>query len=64
MHARNEQRAEDVKREVTDAEAILLGDLSSIEETKSLADEVNALGYFDAVIHNAGVYRAAGKDRP
>ena len=31
-------------------------DLASIAETKSLADQVNELGPFDAVIHNAGVY--------
>lgn len=62
LHARNEQRAEDTKNEVPDAEAVLIGDLSSIDETKSLANDVNALGHFDAVIHNAGVYRAAGRD--
>ncbi len=62
LHARNERGAEDAKKAVPDAEAIVIGDLSSIEETKSLATDVNALGYFDAVIHNAGVYRAAGRE--
>ncbi|HEY2898897.1 MAG TPA: hypothetical protein VGJ12_17280, partial [Gemmatimonadaceae bacterium] len=37
------------------AEQALTGDLSSIDETKALADQVNALGEFDAVIHNAGI---------
>jgi NAD(P)-dependent dehydrogenase (short-subunit alcohol dehydrogenase family) len=32
-----------------------------MEETVQLAADVNALGTFDAVIHNAGVYRAPGK---
>lgn len=62
LHARNKRRAEDVKKAAPEAEAILIGDLSSIDETKSLADDVNALGHFDAVIHNAGVYRAACRD--
>lgn len=32
-----------------------MGDLSSIRQTRELADSVNAKGRFDAVIHNAGV---------
>ncbi|MDX1642505.1 MAG: hypothetical protein R3220_12450, partial [Balneolaceae bacterium] len=58
LHARNEKRKRDTLESVPDAETVLIGDLSSIEETKQLADDVNALGRFDAVIHNAGVYRA------
>jgi NAD(P)-dependent dehydrogenase (short-subunit alcohol dehydrogenase family) len=61
LHARNEQRFRDAQKAIPDAEAIVIGDLSSIEETKSLAEAVNALGDFDAVIHNAGVYRASSK---
>jgi NAD(P)-dependent dehydrogenase (short-subunit alcohol dehydrogenase family) len=33
------------------------GDLSSLSETKSLANQVNKLGAFDCVIHNAGLYQ-------
>lgn len=33
-----------------------------MEETKKLTESVNALGVFDAVIHNAGVYRASPKE--
>jgi short-subunit dehydrogenase len=62
LHARNEHRLRDAQKSIPDAEAIVKGDLSSIEETKSLAEAVNALGDFDAVIHNAGVYRASGKE--
>ena len=32
-----------------------MGDLSSLRQTRELADSVNAQGRFDAVIHNAGV---------
>jgi NAD(P)-dependent dehydrogenase (short-subunit alcohol dehydrogenase family) len=35
----------------------VLGDLSRIAAARSLAEQVNALGRHDAVIHNAAVYR-------
>lgn len=57
LHARNEQRKQDTLENVQNAEDVLIGNLSSIEETKQLAEDVNNLGRFDAVIHNAGVYR-------
>lgn len=55
LHARNEQRGLDAMSAVPGAEVVLLADLSSIRQTKSLADQVNSLGPFDAVIHNAAV---------
>jgi len=55
LHARNAERAKQVLEKVSGAEKVLIGDLSSIEETIKLAAEVNALGYFNAIIHNAGV---------
>jgi NAD(P)-dependent dehydrogenase (short-subunit alcohol dehydrogenase family) len=61
LHARNAARAQVAFEKVPGREKVLIGDLSSIEETKQLAEEVNALGSFDAVIHNAGVYRATSK---
>ncbi|PTB91364.1 daunorubicin C-13 ketoreductase, partial [Marivirga lumbricoides] len=36
LHARNNKRAEDAKNAVPNAEAVLTGDLSDIEETKQL----------------------------
>jgi NAD(P)-dependent dehydrogenase (short-subunit alcohol dehydrogenase family) len=60
LHARNEKRAEDALESVPDAETVLIGDLSKIEETKQLAKDVNDLGRFDTIIHNAGVYRTSG----
>lgn len=60
LHARNEQRGRDAMGQVPDAEAVLVGDLARVEQTKRLAAEVNALERFDAIVHNAGVYRAAG----
>jgi NAD(P)-dependent dehydrogenase (short-subunit alcohol dehydrogenase family) len=55
LHARSAARAEDARRSVPKAKAVTIGDLSSIEETRRVAEQVNALGRHDAVIHNAGV---------
>jgi len=58
LHARNAQRGHDAKQHVPRAEHVIEGDLSDIEETKQVAFQANALGRFDAVVHNAGVYQA------
>ena len=64
LHARNESRAEDARKAVPGAEAVVVGDLSSIQETKSVAEQANQLGAFDAVIHNAGVgYRSRSREQ-
>jgi NAD(P)-dependent dehydrogenase (short-subunit alcohol dehydrogenase family) len=55
LHARNDQRADDARRALPQAESVVIGDLSSLAGTKSVADQVNNLGRFDAVIHNAAV---------
>jgi NAD(P)-dependent dehydrogenase (short-subunit alcohol dehydrogenase family) len=62
LHARNDIRAQEVLAKVPEAETVLIADLSSIEETKQLAAKVNASGLFDAIIHNAAVYNASGKE--
>ena len=53
--ARNASRAEDARRELAKAESILIGDVETIAGAKDIAAQVNALGRFDAVIHNAAV---------
>lgn len=40
---------------------VVIGDLSSSDETHKVAEQVNAIGRMDAVIHNAGVYRVEGR---
>ena len=62
LHARNKERGQDAMKKTPGAEDVLTGDLTSIEETRSLADQVNKMGTFDAVIHNAGVYRASAEE--
>lgn len=55
LHGRNEARAKNGLKAVAGAHTALSGDLSSIKETVNLAGEVNKLGHFDAVIHNAAI---------
>src|SRR5205814_10618378 len=55
LHTRNHARANDAKRALPEAESIVVGDVSSIDEMRSVADQVNAAGSYDAVIHNVGV---------
>jgi NAD(P)-dependent dehydrogenase (short-subunit alcohol dehydrogenase family) len=63
LHARSESRGRDAMLGVRGAEGVGVGDLSSIAETRSVAVQVNSLGAFDAVIHNAGVgYRERARN--
>jgi NAD(P)-dependent dehydrogenase (short-subunit alcohol dehydrogenase family) len=62
LHARDETRAQQALAGVPGAAAALSGDLSFISSTRGLADQINASGVFDAIIHNAGVgYREASR---
>jgi NAD(P)-dependent dehydrogenase (short-subunit alcohol dehydrogenase family) len=55
VHGRSRERADQALAQVPGAEACVAGDLASLEATVDLAEQVNRLGAFDAVIHNAGV---------
>jgi NAD(P)-dependent dehydrogenase (short-subunit alcohol dehydrogenase family) len=55
LHARNEQRGREAQSAVPGAETVVIGDLASLTQTRNLAARVNALGDFDAIIHNAAV---------
>ncbi|MGZ4612011.1 MAG: SDR family NAD(P)-dependent oxidoreductase [Kineosporiaceae bacterium] len=55
LHARDAARAEQALAEVPDAEGVVVGELSSIADMRSVAEQANASGRFDAVIHNAAV---------
>jgi NAD(P)-dependent dehydrogenase (short-subunit alcohol dehydrogenase family) len=56
LHARNPARAAAVHDLAPRSAGIATGDLASATETHRVADEVNAMGGIDAVIHNAAVY--------
>jgi NAD(P)-dependent dehydrogenase (short-subunit alcohol dehydrogenase family) len=55
LHARSPQRAKEAMAAVPGAEAVVVGDLASIGQTRKVVEQVNALGAFDAVIHNAAI---------
>ncbi len=56
LHARNKERGKQAISKVPGAENVLIADLSIMDEIKRLASDVNEMGSFDAVIHNAGIY--------
>lgn len=55
LHARNQRGGKEAMSAVPQAETVVIGDLTSIAQTRGVAEQVNALGSFDAVIHNAGI---------
>jgi NAD(P)-dependent dehydrogenase (short-subunit alcohol dehydrogenase family) len=55
LHARNQERGQQAMAGVPGAEGVVIGDLTSVAQTRDVAEQVNGLGAFDAVIHNAGV---------
>jgi NAD(P)-dependent dehydrogenase (short-subunit alcohol dehydrogenase family) len=55
VHARNRDRLTAVRDLLDRGAAAVVGDLSDLQQTRGVADQVNRLGRMDAVIHNAGV---------
>jgi len=55
LHGRNLERANEAMANAPGADGAVVGDLSTIKEMRSVADQASRLGRFDAVIHNAGV---------
>ena len=61
LHGRNKVRSRDALAAAPGAREVVSGDLSTIAGARTVADEVNKLGRFDAVIHNAGVGYREGR---
>jgi NAD(P)-dependent dehydrogenase (short-subunit alcohol dehydrogenase family) len=55
LHARNKSRAEDAQAELPQAAGVITGDLAGLAGMRQVAEQADAAGPFDAVIHNAGV---------
>jgi NAD(P)-dependent dehydrogenase (short-subunit alcohol dehydrogenase family) len=55
LHGRNDSRSREALAAAAGAAGVVTGDLSTIAETRSVANAANKLGPFDSVIHNAGV---------
>jgi NAD(P)-dependent dehydrogenase (short-subunit alcohol dehydrogenase family) len=56
LHARSRERASALHDLADRAAGIVIGDLRSAGETRDIAEQVNAIGRVDSVIHNAGIY--------
>jgi NAD(P)-dependent dehydrogenase (short-subunit alcohol dehydrogenase family) len=56
LHARSAERARALAELASRCAGVVVGDLKSGAQTRSVADQVNAIGRMDAIIHNAGVY--------
>ena len=56
LHARSADRAAALGELTSRAVGLVVGDLKSATDTRSIANQVNAIGRMDAIIHNAGVY--------
>jgi NAD(P)-dependent dehydrogenase (short-subunit alcohol dehydrogenase family) len=60
LHARNQARADDTRAALPQADSVVIGDLSQLAGMRQVAEQANASGRFDAIIHNAGIgYREA-----
>lgn len=55
LHARSAARADDTRAALPEAEAVLIGDLSTMAGMREVAAQANAHGRFDTVIHNVGL---------
>lgn len=54
-HARTVSRAEAIRATHPGVAGVAVGDLADLASTRALAADANALGPFDAIIHNAGL---------
>ena len=61
LHGRNDGRSRDALAAAAGTRGVVTGDLSTIAGAKTVADQVNKLGRFDAVIHNAGIGYREGR---
>jgi NAD(P)-dependent dehydrogenase (short-subunit alcohol dehydrogenase family) len=55
LHGRNDQRCRDAWAAAPGAKGAVSGDFSTIAGAKSVAEQINQIGRFNAVIHNAGI---------
>jgi NAD(P)-dependent dehydrogenase (short-subunit alcohol dehydrogenase family) len=61
LHARSRGRASAIDDLAPRSAGVVVGDLASAVETRRIADQVNAIGRMDAVIHNAGISSTKGR---
>jgi NAD(P)-dependent dehydrogenase (short-subunit alcohol dehydrogenase family) len=61
LHARSRERASVLEDLASRSAGVVVGDLRSAADTRGVAEQVNAIGRMDAVIHNAGAYSTSGR---
>jgi NAD(P)-dependent dehydrogenase (short-subunit alcohol dehydrogenase family) len=61
LHARSTERASTPADLASQAAGVAIGDLRSAAEVHRVAEQVNSIGRMNAVIHNAGIYRAPSR---
>src|SRR4051794_4938687 len=61
LHARNAGRADDARAALPEAEGVVVGDLTDLAGMRSVAEQADASGRFDAVIHNAAIGYQEGR---
>jgi NAD(P)-dependent dehydrogenase (short-subunit alcohol dehydrogenase family) len=61
LHARSHARATALDDLAARSAGVVVGDLASADQTRSVATQVNAIGRMDAVIHNAGISSTKGR---
>ena len=61
LHARSRERASALDDLASRSAGVIVGDLASALQTRSIAAQVNAIGRMDAVIHNAGISSTKGR---
>jgi NAD(P)-dependent dehydrogenase (short-subunit alcohol dehydrogenase family) len=55
LHARDERRTSDARAALSAAADIVVGDASRLNDLQRMAEQLNQMGRFDAVIHNVGI---------
>lgn len=60
VHARSEARLTAAEDHLRRGAKSVVGDLSDLDQVRALAQQANAIGAFDAVIHNAGIIDGPG----
>jgi len=63
LHGRDTGRAADARKALPGVEDVVVGDVSTVAGMRDVAAQANALGRFDAVVHNVGVGEGA-RHRP
>jgi NAD(P)-dependent dehydrogenase (short-subunit alcohol dehydrogenase family) len=63
LHARDDTRAADTRAAAPGAAGVAVGDVAVLAQMRAVAEQANALGPYDTVVHNVGVGGGAAQRR-